>query len=174
MARFASSPDFKPRLMWWTAFWVFLLDQATKWLVVHRLDLMTRQSIDVFPPFLNLRMAWNRGVNFGLFADFDMRWVLIGVALVISVLVIAWKRRDGGSRISHVAAGLLIGGAMGNVVDRVLYGAVADFLNMSCCGIENPYAFNVADIAVFVGAIGLVLLGGDSSDKSGRHPKKTT
>ncbi len=174
MARFAASPDFKPRLMWWTAFWVFLLDQATKWLVVHRLDLMTRQSIDVFPPFLNLRMAWNRGVNFGLFADFDMRWVLIAVALVISVLVIAWKRRDGGSRISHVAAGLLIGGAIGNVVDRVLYGAVADFLNMSCCGIENPYAFNVADIAVFVGAIGLVILGGDSSDKSGRQAKKTT
>jgi signal peptidase II len=174
MARFAASPDFKPRLMWWTAFWVFLLDQATKWLVVHRLDLMTRQSIDVFSPYLNLRMAWNRGVNFGLFADFDMRWVLIGVALVISVLVIAWKRRDGGSRLSHVAAGLLIGGAIGNVVDRVLYGAVADFLNMSCCGIENPYAFNVADIAVFVGAIGLVILGGDSSDKSGQRSKKTT
>jgi signal peptidase II len=174
MARFTASPDFKPRLMWWTAFWVFLLDQATKWLVVHRLDLMTRQSIDVLPPYLNLRMAWNRGVNFGLFADFDMRWVLIGVALVISVLVIAWKRRDGGSRLSHVAAGLLIGGAIGNVVDRLLYGAVADFLNMSCCGIENPYAFNVADIAVFVGAIGLVILGGDSSDKSGRPVKKTT
>lgn len=177
MARFAASPDFKPRLMWWTAFWIFLLDQATKWLVVHRLDLMARQSIDVLPPYLNLRMAWNRGVNFGLFADFDMRWVLIGVALAISALVILWKRRDGGSRLSHVAAGLLVGGAIGNVVDRLLYGAVADFLNMSCCGIENPYAFNVADIAVFVGAIGLVILGGESGDgsaKHGRQSKKTT
>jgi signal peptidase II len=59
-----------------------------------------------------------------------------------------------------VSAGLLIGGALGNVVDRVLYGAVADFLNMSCCGIDNPFAFNVADVAIFVGAIGLVLFAG--------------
>jgi signal peptidase II len=54
----------------------------------------------------------------------------------------------------------LLGGALGNVVDRLIYGAVADFLNMSCCGIDNPYAFNVADIAVFAGAIGLVLAPG--------------
>jgi signal peptidase II len=49
---------------------------------------------------------------------------------------------------------------LGNVVDRIAYGGVADFLNMSCCGIENPYAFNVADIAIFVGALGLVLFSG--------------
>jgi signal peptidase II len=162
MFRLTAHPDFKARLMGWTVFWVFLLDQATKWLVVHRLDLMTRQMIDVWPPYINLRMAWNRGVNFGLFAEFDMRWVLIGVALTISVFVILWMRRDGGSKPAHLAAGLLVGGAIGNVVDRVLYGAVADFLNMSCCGIENPYAFNVADISVFAGAIGLVFLGGES------------
>ena len=50
-----------------------------------------------------------------------------------------------------------MGGALGNVVDRVLHGAVADFLNMSCCGINNPYAFNIADISIFIGAIGLVI-----------------
>jgi signal peptidase II len=59
-----------------------------------------------------------------------------------------------------IFAGLLIGGALGNVVDRLLYGAVADFLNMSCCGFTNPYAFNVADISVFFGAIGLALFSG--------------
>ena len=171
MLRLSPSPGFKPRLMWWTAFWVFLIDQATKWLVVHRLDLMTRQSIDVLPPWINLRMAWNRGVNFGILSDFDLRWVLIAVAVAISAIVVVWMRRDGGSRPAHVAAGLLVGGAMGNVVDRVLYGAVADFLNMTCCGIENPYAFNVADIAVFAGAFGLVLLGG-TPPTTGR--KKTT
>ena len=58
-----------------------------------------------------------------------------------------------------MAAGLLIGGAIGNVIDRLAYGAVADFLNMSCCGIENPFAFNVADISIFVGALGLVIFG---------------
>ena len=63
--------------------------------------------------------------------------------------------------IAHRAAGLLAGGALGNVVDRVLYGAVADFLNMSCCGFQNPYSFNVADIAVFLGAVGMVVFAGD-------------
>ncbi len=146
--------------MFWTAFWVFLLDQATKWLVVHWMDLRTRLEIDVLPPLLNLRMAWNRGVNFGLFADIDMRWVLVAVALAISAFVVVWVVRDGGTRRVHISAGLLVGGALGNVVDRVLYGAVADFLNMSCCGFENPWAFNVADIAVFLGAVGLVLFVG--------------
>ncbi|MFN3607123.1 MAG: signal peptidase II, partial [Cypionkella sp.] len=65
----------------------------------------------------------------------------------------------------QIAAGLLLGGAMGNVVDRVLYGAVADFINMSCCGISNPFSFNVADISIFAGAIGLVFFA-DSAQKT--------
>ncbi len=56
-----------------------------------------------------------------------------------------------------LAAGLLVGGALGNALDRVLHGAVADFLNMSCCGIRNPYAFNLADVGIFAGAIALVI-----------------
>ena len=64
-------------------------------------------------------------------------------------------RREPPGRLGHISAGLLIGGALGNAFDRVVYGAVADFLNMSCCGFDNPYAFNVADIAIFAGAIGL-------------------
>jgi signal peptidase II len=53
----------------------------------------------------------------------------------------------------------VVGGALGNAADRIVHGAVADFLNMSCCGIRNPYAFNVADIAIFAGAVGLALFG---------------
>ncbi len=166
----ASSPTFRMRLVLWTAFWVFLADQATKWIVVHWLDLIGRGQIEVWPPFLTFHMAWNRGVNFGLFADFDMRWVLVGLAVVISAIVFSWVRKDGGNTWTHISAGLLIGGAMGNVVDRILYGAVADFLNMSCCGIENPYAFNVADIAVFAGAIGLVLFSGSPSGDGKTKP----
>ena len=148
------------RLVAWTAFWVFLLDQATTWLVVHWLDRRTQMEIDLLPPWVNLRMAWNRGVNFGLLADIDMRWVLVALAIGISAFVVVWVRREGGGRLVQISAGLLVGGALGNVVDRVLYGAVADFLNMSCCGFENPWAFNVADIAVFLGALGLVLFAG--------------
>ena len=153
------------RLTLWTAFWVFLIDQVTKYIVVHWMDLITRQHIEVWPPFIVFRMAWNRGVNFGLFAELDMRWVLVALAVAISGVVLYWVRRDGGTRWTYLSAGLLVGGAAGNVVDRVLYGAVADFLNMSCCGFENPYAFNVADIAVFVGAVGLVIFTGDGKSK---------
>ncbi len=150
----------------------FVLDQATKWAVVHGLNLIERGVIDVAPPYLTFRMAWNRGMNFGLFSnDANLaRWMLIGIAVAISIWVWLWVRRETANRWAQVSAGLLIGGAMGNVVDRIYYGAVADFLNMSCCGIENPYAFNVADIAVFAGAIGLVIFAGkdDARPKSRR------
>jgi signal peptidase II len=146
-----------------TALVIFIADQALKWLVVVRLDLMSRGVIEVFPPFLTLRMAWNRGINFGLFGDHDLRWVLIIVALVICVWVAVWVRTDRRPLV-QAAGGLLVGGALGNVIDRITWGAVADFLNMSCCGIDNPYAFNIADISIFAGAIGLILVSGGQKD----------
>jgi signal peptidase II len=151
------------RTIFWTGFIVFMLDQLSKYYIVHILDLDRVKSIDVFPPFLNLRMAWNHGINFGLFSgDNDTtRWILIALALIISVVVLWWVRQEDGGIWQNIAAGLLVGGALGNVIDRMIYGAVADFLNMSCCGINNPYAFNVADIAVFVGAIGLIIFTGE-------------
>ena len=146
------------RLLFMMALGVFALDQITKWYVVHWLDLKTLGALDVVPPVLNLRMAWNHGINFGLFANLGdaARWILIAIALAIVAFVLGWMRRDPPGRLGFVSAGVLVGGALGNVVDRIVYGAVADFLNMSCCGFVNPYAFNVADIAVFAGAIGLV------------------
>ena len=148
------------RRLFWTAFWVFLVDQASKYLVVHVLNLRQLGEIDVLPPFLNLRMAWNTGINFGIL-DVS-RWLLIALAVVISGWVIYWVRSDSAQRpITQIAGGFLVGGAIGNVADRLIYGAVADFLNMSCCGIENPYAFNVADIAIFIGAVGLILFTGE-------------
>jgi signal peptidase II len=143
-----------------TAALVFVLDQLTKWIVVQALELKTIGSIKVFPPYLNFRMAWNEGINFGLFGgqgSDTTRWILIGVALAISTWVLLWARRERRSRLVQIAAGLRIGGAIGNVLDRLIYGAVADFLNMSCCGVSNPFAFNVADIAIFAGAAGLIL-----------------
>lgn len=162
------------RLMTWTAIWVFFLDQVIKFHVLFNVfGLRWEQvrvpsgllpyppAVEVFPPYLVLTMAWNRGVNFGLFAEFDMRWVLIGVAFAISIGVVWWLRRTGGTKWVYISGGLLLGGAMGNVIDRLLYGAVADFLNMSCCGFTNPYAFNVADISIFIGAVGLAFLADD-------------
>ncbi|MBV1865213.1 MAG: signal peptidase II [Rhodobacteraceae bacterium] len=138
---------------------IFVLDQASKWIVVEYLDLKMRQAINVFPPYLNLRMAWNEGVNFGLFSDAGtdfLRWILIAIALMVTIGVLWWGRRFTGW-FGAFLVGCIIGGALGNTVDRIVYGAVADFFNMSCCGLRNPYSFNVADIAIFIGAFGLVL-----------------
>lgn len=163
------------RPLWLTAGIVFTLDQLSKVVVVFWLDLVSRGAIEVLPPYLNLRMAWNRGINFGLFSGNGdaMRWFLVGLALVISAWVVWWMLTERPGRRAMIAGGLLVGGAVGNALDRVLHGAVADFLNMSCCGISNPYAFNVADISIFLGAIGLVLFAsgptksGDGGAKGG-------
>lgn len=141
---------------------VFAADQLSKYAVVHLLGLSEKLAINVVPPYLNFRMAWNQGVNFGLFANTGdlMRWVLVAIALAIATWVWVWVRREPHSLLVQIAAGLLVGGALGNVVDRVLYGAVADFLNMSCCGIDNPFAFNIADVGIAAGAVGLIVFSG--------------
>lgn len=141
---------------------VIALDQLSKFLVVQVLDLKTRGVIDVFSPFLTFRMAWNRGINFGLFSGGSdlTRWFLIFLSLGIVLWVLLWVRKEKHKTVVAISAGLLVGGALGNVIDRLAYGAVADFLNMSCCGFSNPFAFNVADIAIFFGAIGLILFAG--------------
>ena len=114
---------------------VFIVDQLSKYYVLRFLRLDIRLGIDVFPPFFNLRMAWNTGINFGWIAsDQDLtRWILIAVALMITVWVIWWMRREQ-RPIARISAGFLIGGALGNVLDRLVYGAVADFINMSAAG----------------------------------------
>ncbi len=152
-------------VIFWTGFWVFLADQVTKYLVVHAMGLRSLGAIDVLPPFLNLRMAWNTGINFGLFSGNSQvaRYGLVVLAVVIVAGVLWWIRRHPQPRVARICAGILVGGALGNAVDRVIYGAVADFLNMSCCGIANPYAFNVADVAIFAGALGLAVFARDEN-----------
>lgn len=161
------------RSLYLTALATFGVDQVSKLAVVHGLNLIERGEIDVLPPLLVFRMAWNYGVNFGLLSHGSdiARWGLIAVAVVISIWVFLWIRREKANPRAQISAGLLIGGALGNVIDRIVFGAVADFLNMSCCGIENPYAFNVADIAIFAGALGLVIFTG-SPAKAGKPTRK--
>lgn len=136
----------------------FILDQLSKHYVLEGLGLRILGGIDVYPPFLTFRMGWNRGVNFGLFADDSpiQRWALIALAVVVALGVVIWTVRNANTLWMQVWAGLLVGGALGNALDRVIYGAVADFLNMTCCGIVNPFVFNIADVGIFIGAFGLV------------------
>lgn len=135
---------------------VLAVDQISKIAVLDGLGLASAGRIEVLPPYLNLVMAWNRGVNFGIGGSADLRWVLVGLAVAISIGLAIWLLRRGDRALAW-GVGAVIGGALGNAIDRVQYGAVADFLNMSCCGIVNPYAFNVADIAIFVGALLIAL-----------------
>ncbi|RPE64882.1 signal peptidase II [Pacificibacter maritimus] len=147
-----------------TAFIIFVIDQLSKWVVVHAFNLRSVGEIEVFPPYLVFRMAWNTGINFGLFSQYAtmLRWGWVALAIVMSIWVLSWVRRDQFGKTGMISAGLLVGGALGNAIDRILYGAVADFLNMSCCGFANPYSFNVADISIFAGAFGLILFTGEA------------
>ncbi len=148
-------------LLLWAGLAAFLIDQISKYLVVHVLR-VAQGDIDVLPPLLVFKYGENRGINFGLFQGNSdaVRWVLIGVSLAICVGVLIWLGRNTPNRFMQICGGLLIGGALGNVVDRLLYGYVLDFLNMSCCGIDNPFVFNLADVFIFAGALGLVLFDG--------------
>jgi signal peptidase II len=146
------------RGLWIAAALAFGIDQASKVVVVHLLNLREVLVIPVFPPFLTFRMGWNEGVNFGFLAGYDMHWWLVGLAVAISALLVRWSRSME-HPLARVSAGLVIGGALANALDRAIYGAVADFLNMSCCGIQNPFAFNLADVFIFAGAAGLVIWG---------------
>ena len=139
-----------------------LCDQLSKLSMLYVFDLPNVGKIDVFPPYLQLTMAWNYGVNFGLFANSTeiMRWVLIIIAFLICLIVIRWSVTEKFGSMGLISCGFLVGGAVGNAIDRFFHGAVVDFLNVSCCGISNPFAFNVADIFIFFGAIGLVLFSG--------------
>lgn len=151
------------KLLWISAAIWFVLDQLSKYIIVHAMGLLERGVIEVAPPFLTFKMGWNRGVNFGLMSGGPetMRWVLIAVALGICTWLIWWARHGLSRPMALISAGAVVGGALGNTIDRLVYGAVADFLNMSCCGIVNPFVFNIADIGIFAGAFGLLLFGND-------------
>jgi signal peptidase II len=137
---------------------VFGLDRLSKILIIHWLDLASARLIEVWSPYLIFRMAWNRGINFGVFKDHGSWWVLAAFALIVSLALTMWIRNKHGW-IRPLAVGAIVGGALGNAFDRAVYGAVADYLNMSCCGIKNPYSFNVADVFIFCGAVVLIING---------------
>ena len=155
------------RALWISALVAFLIDQISKYVVIHIMELWRIRTIDVMPPLLNFRYGENRGINFGLFDSGSeaSRWALIILALVICVAVLIWCVRNALGFWAYAAAGLLIGGALANVFDRLIYGYVLDFLNTSCCGINNPFVFNLADVFIFAGAIGLVFLAPDDTKR---------
>jgi len=135
---------------------IFIADQISKHVILRVADLDRVGQIQVLDPWFNLSMVWNRGVSFGLFqADSDwQRYILIAVSLLISGFLSVWLLKAE-RRLQALSFGMIIGGAIGNVVDRFAYGAVADFLDFS--GLYFPYVFNVADAGISVGVAILLL-----------------
>ena len=134
---------------------VLFLDQLTKWWVVTQV--MTPPRVIEVTGFFNIVMVWNRGVTFGLFGmgGDAMRWALVAGALVVTGFLLLWLARTG-DRLLGLALGAVVGGALGNVVDRVIYGKVADFLDFHLSGWHWP-AFNLADSAIVCG-VGFIVL----------------
>lgn len=140
----------------WLAAIVFLLDQASKIWVIDGIDLEAKGNIDVLP-FFSLTWVLNRGVSMGMFqASSDvMRWGLVGVTLIIAVMVVIWLRSSK-TRIGMIALALVLGGAIGNILDRVRFGGVVDFIRLHAFD-YSFYVFNVADSAITIG-VGLLLI----------------
>ena len=143
---------------------VTVLDQWTKWLMLEKI--MQPPRVIPVTPFFNLVLGWNRGVSFGLFNNGSPLndWLLPAVALVIIVVLLVWMGKSKGLLMA-ASLGLIIGGALGNVIDRFRHGAVTDFLDFYIRGYHWP-SFNVADAAICIG-VGIYIL---SALWLGTHP----
>lgn len=139
-----------------TAVFAFAADQAHKWWMLEVYRIAERGRVEI-TSFFDLVMAWNKGVSYGLFAQHgDLgRLVLIGVSLLAVGGLLVWLG-NAATRLSGLAIGLIVGGALGNITDRFVHGAVADFFHFHYAGF-SWYIFNIADVAIVAGVIGLML-----------------
>ncbi|WP_262029492.1 signal peptidase II [Microvirga sp. Mcv34] len=145
----------------------FLLDQATKLYTFYVYDLPVKEPVEL-TSFVNLIVVWNRGISYGLFqqsTDFG-RWGLIVVSILAAIGLSFWIRRTD-AKLLAASLGLIVGGAIGNVIDRLWFGAVFDFIQIHF-GSWSWYVFNVADAAIVAGVVGLLY---DSFVLEGRRTK---
>lgn len=136
-------------------FVVIFADQVSKAWILNGLNLPLFGSVDMIGP-LRWTLVWNRGVSFGLFrADADLtRWILAAFSLGVSLFLINWARKIERPRLA-ISVGLILGGAIGNLIDRVRWGAVCDFIDASA--LHFPWVFNLADSAITIGVILLLI-----------------
>lgn len=164
-------PAFGPytRLGLVAALLTMALDQASKLWLLFAFDLPAKGQVHLLP-FLDLVMVWNTGISYGLFPQEGTvgQWVLFAVKLAAVILLLGWLYRAG-TRLTALGLGLIVGGALGNAIDRVAYGAVADFVLFylqTATFRFNWYVFNLADVAIVAGVAGVLydsLVKGDAA-----------
>ena len=142
----------------WLSLLVIIADQATKWIANTQLEY--HQPVAVLPYF-EWFLSYNKGAAFSFLADAGgwQRWFFMVLAIVISIVLFVWiKKLQPHEKLTAIALSLILGGAIGNVIDRVLLGHVIDFIQVWLGSYPWP-AFNIADSAISVGAVILILSG---------------
>lgn len=139
-----------------TAVLTCVIDQAHKWWMLLVYEIESKGHVAV-TPFLDLVFVKNTGISYSLFDSSSQAWqyALATFAVVVSLLLWVWLSRSATNRLFAVSLGLIIGGAVGNAIDRVLIGGVADFFSLHAYGFYW-YVFNIADVAIVAGVIGLL------------------
>lgn len=152
---------------------VIVLDQLTKAWIIGGVSLREVGQVPVLPPILNFSWVENTGVSFGLFGGGEARWGLTIFSIVVSA-GLAWWALRADRRLLITAIGLVMGGALGNVIDRVRFGYVVDFIDFSGTGVF-PWVFNVADSAITVGVVLLIIdsLVSERAAQVGAAPEKS-
>ena len=136
-----------------------VLDQAIKLWLVFGYDLGRRGSVEI-TPFADLVLTWNTGISYGWFRQVGPlgQWALSALKVVAVALLLIWLARAT-SRLSAISLGLIIGGALGNGIDRILHGAVVDFVLLHITTAEwsfSWYVFNLADVTIVAGVAGIL------------------
>jgi signal peptidase II len=147
-----------PRIAWAAygfALAIIVLDQLSKAYILGGLDLRLVGRVPVFPPVFNVSYVENTGVSFGLFGGGSARWMLSLFSVVVAG-GLAWWATQADRRLLITAIGFVIGGALGNAIDRIRFGYVVDFLDFSGTGVF-PWVFNIADSAITIGVVLLIL-----------------
>ncbi len=152
---------------------IIVLDQLTKAWIIDGLQLHEAGRIAVLPPILNFSWVENTGVSFGLFGGGGARWGLSLFSVAVSA-GLGWWALKADRRLLIAAIGLVMGGALGNVIDRLRFGYVVDFIDFSGTGVF-PWVFNIADSAITIGVILLILdsLISERAAKVGAAPEKS-
>ncbi len=135
----------------WIPFFVMAIDQMSKRIAMH----WHYNNILIKSPYLESKIVWNKGVSFGMFGTSYYN-VLVYCAIFISIIlvIITWAKSK--NKFDIIAWGLIVGGGLSNLWDRWFFGAVLDFISISFYDLQFPWIFNVADIAITIGALLLI------------------